>query len=102
MNFTFTIVPLKSGGLNSFPALASYKPSENEEAVTVSSNYIKDQIPIFTAERFKQLTRTHQVEKSVFYIGLFLVIVGPLLSQYYLGSKFILGVPRADVKIKSS
>eukprot|EP00475_Leptophrys_vorax_P011328 TRINITY_DN1783_c0_g1_i1.p1 TRINITY_DN1783_c0_g1~~TRINITY_DN1783_c0_g1_i1.p1 ORF type:complete len:252 (-),score=89.83 TRINITY_DN1783_c0_g1_i1:87-842(-) len=100
--FNFTIQPLTVGGMKGFPAVAFYKPTENGEPMTVTSNFYGDQIPILTAARFKKLSKKHELENALYWIGFVTVLFGPLASLYYYSSSFIYGVPAALVKAKAS
>lgn len=66
------------------------------------SNFYGDQIPILTAERFKKLSKTHEVETGVFWTGIVAALVLPVIAQIYYATSFTYGVPSELVKSKTS
>ncbi len=100
--FNFTIIPKAAGGLNGFPAVVLFRPTEKSQPVTVTSNFYNGQIPIFTLERFAKLSKTHEIETGIFWTGLSLVVLIPFAALVYYSSNFLYGVPNSAFKSKSN
>jgi hypothetical protein len=100
--FNFTIVPKAAGGLNGFPAVVLFRPTEKSQPVTVTSNFYNGQVPIFTPERLAKLSKTHELETGVFWTGLAASVLVPFAALVYYSTNFVYGVPSSVFKSKSS
>jgi hypothetical protein len=88
--------------MKGFPAVGFYKPTESGDPLTVMSNFYNEQIPILTAARYKKLSKKHEFESTLYWLGISAVVLLPLAAQYHFSTNFIYGVPASVVKSKSS